>query len=232
MNIKHDYSYIGSPAHELMSMGLAELDVHSLVFDRYLTEEEKEENQRQSHILSREQWSKRCDESGRRICNQMTEIAEMLNSKYKMYQYNDDGFIAYNSNWDLFFYSNKGWNSQDYYDHMQISFNSKRQAIENKDLMLEIVSILKDFDAKNVSCRVQYSVRYDEDKITEIANRLCENYLEKFITLGGWIGKIKVVAEQDGIKQYGFFKKGSKKAYYQISTHELVVNYSDKTKTA
>ena len=43
------------------------------------------------------------------------------------------------------------------------------------------------------------------------------------IDLMGMQGKIKVVYERDGIREYGFFKKGSRKKYYSLDKANLIL---------
>lgn len=121
MYIKHDYSYLGYEKG-LIDKGYADLDIHSLHFDRYFTEEEKENNKKLADILNNnsEEWNKHCDNISKMINQKLIPIIEMLNNRYDIHQYTEEkcGMKHYKNNWDLFFYSNKGWNKKDYFDYM------------------------------------------------------------------------------------------------------------------
>jgi len=223
MNIKHDCSYIGN-GQQLIEKGFAEIDIHSLNFDRFYTEEQKAHNYETSFTMSNEERNIFCDRISKEIHAKLLPIVELLNSKYKLYQYNED--ISYNSNWDLFFYSNKGWNGKDYFDYMKISFNEKRTVIERMELMNEVVEILKSIDVQGIQCSIQYSVKKYEDAIHEAAKPLCKKLEGQFINYGGTIGKIKEVQDQYKGNVYAFFKKGAKTKGHIVSDEYLVLNFA------
>ena len=227
MKITENKTYVSSSDEKLIERGLADLTVYSLNFDRFFTEEEKEENSRQAKGLDRDQWSQRCDEFSERIHEQLFPIIDFLSKKYNVHQYKENTSMEhYKSNWDLFFYSNRGWNGKDYYDHFKLSFNTNRTILENTKLANEIVELLKSIDVKNVSCSIQYSAEKHKKEIHEIATRLCEEFVGKFIEYLGMTGKIKVVNEFEGGKYYGFFEKGKRVRYYAIDENALVLQYA------
>jgi len=194
MFISHDYSFLGNRKY-LIEKGYADLDIHSLNFDRYFTDEEKEENVRQSELLTREQWTIRCGDVSKRIYEQMLTIIELLNNKYDIHQISEEKNTMehYRSDWDLFFYSNRGWNGKDYFDHVQITFNTKRTVGQNKKLLSEILEILEQLEVKNVYCRVQYTAREQKEKIQAKVTEICENLVDTVINYNGIKGKIKVI---------------------------------------
>jgi hypothetical protein len=226
MLVKHDYSYI-TDGKELIEKGYAELDIHSLNFDRYFTEEEKENNRRLSYSITREEWNMHCDEVSEQICNKMLPIVELLNNKYDIHQITEEksSMEHYRSNWDLYFYSNKGWNGKNYFDYVQITFNKKRIVEQNKKLLEEILILLDELQIENVYCRVQYTTRRNEEKIKEKTIEICENLLDKTIEYNGMKGKIKVIEEHENEKTYGFFKSRARNHYYKISDTYLILNY-------
>lgn len=224
MIIKECDKRISDSNEKLIEMGLADSVVHSLIFDRYLTEEEMEENRAQAELLTREQWSNRCDDMSYNLYNQLYPIMDLINEKYVLYQYpkNNRSMEYYSTDWDLFFYSNRKWNGREYYDYCTLSPNSKRTVGENKKLIEGLLEFLRDIEAKNISCRVQYSVKKHEQDIKALSDTICEKLLDKFIDYLGMSGKIKIVDEVDGIKHYGFFKKGTRNRYYTIDEGSLV----------
>ena len=220
MLIKKDMSYINESDKFLVENGLEELDIHSLNFDRYYMEEEKENNMRLSHELTTEQWNNRCEEISKNLHLKMLPIVELLNTKYDIYQFAED--VYYKSDWDLYFYSNKGWNNRNYFDYMKISFNGKRSVQANLKLHEEILEILGSLEVKNVSCRVQYTVRKNELEIKSKAIAICKNILNKTISYNGMEGKIKTVHGYEGLEGYGFFKKRARGKYYTINPIALL----------
>jgi hypothetical protein len=215
MKITDDYSFVSESSQTLINRGLADLSVHSLNFDRYFTDEEMEHNREEAERLNtnRETYSKRCEEISRNIYNQLLPIAELLDKNFNMHQYTTEKstMTHFNSDWDLFFYSNRGWNGKDYFDYMQISFNEKRTAKQNQELLKKVLTLLTAVKANNIKCRIQYDVIYHENEIAKEAASVFEKMGNKFIAYDGMIGKIKKVDDA-----YGFFKKGSKKRYYPI----------------
>lgn len=227
MLVKHDYSYLGSN-EKLIEKGYAELDIHSISFDRHYSEEEKENNRKLSESMTREQWNNHCDESAKKIYNQMLPIKELLNSKYDIHQINEEksSMEHYRSDWDLYFYSNEGWNGKDYFDHIKISFNEKRTVEQNKKLLESILNLLESMEIKNVYCRVQYTVRVNEKEVHEKSIEICEKLLEKTIEYNCMKGKIKVVDEYEGEKTYGFFKSRVRNKYYKVSDSYMILNFA------
>ena len=219
MKITHDYSFVSKGSKVLIKRGLADLSVHSLNFDRYFTNEEMKYNREEAERLNADcvnsqEWLNSCEEMSKNIHNQMLPIAELLNSNFDMHQYTEEKstMTHFESDWDLYFYSNKGWNRKDYFDHMQISFNENRTAKQNMELLEKIIALFDINKSKNVECRVQYDVVNHDTEIAIEAKNVFEKIGNKFISYNGMIGKIKPVNNA-----YGFFKKGSKKRYYPIA---------------
>lgn len=218
MNIKHDYSYITESGKLLIENGLAEQSVYSLNFNRYFSEEEKQENVRMSHQLNSEEWNQRCNERSKDIYNQMLPIIEEINNQFDIHQLNVEksSYEHYNTNWDLYFHSNKGWNNRDYFDNFQLTFNKKRSITENQILLNKLLDILSNIEVKNVSCRVQYNVVTDDNKIKEVAKEVFEKLQDKTIKFSNMEGKLKLIDNN-----YAFIKKRAKKSYYRITDMDL-----------
>jgi hypothetical protein len=218
MNIKHDYSYITESGKLLIENGLAEQSVYSLNFNRYFSEEEKQENVRMSHQLNSEEWNQRCNERSKDIYNQMLPIIEEINNQFDIHQLNVEksSYKHYDTNWDLYFHSNKGWNNRDYFDNFQLTFNKKRSITENQILLNKLLDILSNIEVKNVSCRVQYNVVTDDNKIKEVAKEVFEKLQDKTIKFSNMEGKLKLIDNN-----YAFIKKRAKKSYYRITDMDL-----------
>ena len=218
MFIKEDYSYISYLENKLIEKGYGKLSVHSIHFDRYFTEEQQEKNRQLAQSVTTEEWNKHCDVFGEHLNKQLMEIAEMFNSKYNLHQFDTENSTIehYRTDWDLHFYSNKGWNGKDYMDFFSLTFNDERTPKENISLLEEIREILKALSYENVMCRIQYDAIIDDKRVEKEAKEICESLLGKFIVYNGMIGKIKVIHELEDKKEYGFFKKKAKSNYYPI----------------
>lgn len=220
MYIKEDYSYITKNERLLIERGYGKLTVHSIHFDRYFTEKEKENNFQISKVSTAEERSNYCDELSRKLSISMNDIIEKIAKKHTIYQFSED--VKYNTDWDLYFYSNEGWNEKNYMDYFRLSFNHKRSVKENMKLLKEIISIVNLMEYKNIYCRVQYDADIDKDKVEKEAKAICERVLGKFINLYGITGKIKLINEENGRKEYGFFKKNARTKYYEIPNIDLL----------
>ena len=106
--------------------------------------------------------------------------------------------------------------------HFNLSFNDRRSPKQNMELLKEIICIVKTMEYENIGCCIQYDAIIDEKKVEEEAKTICENLVGKFINYCGMAGKIKVVREENGIKEYGFFKKNARNKYYHISNVEIL----------
>lgn len=228
MRISHDYSYLGNDADTLIEKGYAELSIHTLHFDRDFSEEEKEENRRQANILSKDDWSKRCDNFSEYVYNQLKGIVEYFSNNFDCHQISEEKSTTehYRSDWDLFFYSNRGWNKKEYFDFFTMSFNEMRTAKSNIQLMNKIIDDVKKMEIKNVYCRVQYSLKINEEKLEQDSIKVIESIGDKFVIYNGITGKFKLVNEYGNIKIYGFFPKGSKKKYYSVNNRSVVMELS------
>lgn len=220
MLITHDYSYTNK---NLIKNGYAVYGIHSLNFDRYFTEEEMTQNRQfaEQYGAMSQEWIERCEQSGREICKQMKTMMEVLNKKYAICQYNPQ--VKYGEH-DLYFYSNRGWNGNEWYDYIQLCFNDKLDTDRNNQILNELLELATDMELKNVLCCVQYDTIVDNEKLYIDAIKIYKDLKGKFINFKGHVGKIKEISEYDGKKQYGFFRKGAKKYYKALSYEEIVFN--------
>ena len=218
MLITHDYSYTNK---KLIENGYAVYGIHSFNFDRYFTEEEMEQNKQfaEQYGNMSQEWINRCEWRGKEICKQMECMMKILNEKYTICQY--DSQVKYGEH-DLHFYSNRGWNGKEWYDHIQLCFNDKLDKDRNNQILNELLTLITDMELKNVSCRVQYDTVTDDEKLYTDAIKKYNDLEGKFVSLRGHIGKVKEVGEYNGKKQYGFFKKGARKYYNPLSSIEII----------
>lgn len=228
MYIKHDYSYITASSEKLAQHGFGKQTVFSLTLGRYFSEAERQENSRIANSCTREEWSARCDALSKSLDKPLTEIMKALCEKYDIHQTSPetDTLKHYRSEWDLFFWSNRGWNGQDHMDTVQLTFNDERP-IEYRAKVLEtLLPMLEEMEYKNIGCRIQYCIILDDKKIFETASTVYnEALVGKFLRYNGLEGKIKIVGKDrvSGENCYGFFRKGAKTKYYPISSAEIVL---------
>ena len=224
MFISQDFSYIKASEMKLIDSGYGKMSVHSVHFDRHFTEEKKENNRKTFQTMTTEEWNKHCLEISKSFDKPLREILSVLVGRYNIHQVSTETSTMkhYRSDWDLFFYSNKGWNGNEHMDCFRLSFNDKRSVEQNMKLLEEIISIVKTLDYENIGCRIQYDAWIDKKKVEETAKDICENLLGEFINYNGMVGKIKVVGEYNGNKEYGFFKKNARNKYYRISYGDIL----------
>jgi hypothetical protein len=174
--------------------------------------------------MTRDEWSVHCDEISKSLDKNMKEIINILAGKYSVYQASEitGKNVSYDSDWDLFFWSNRGWNGKDYMDCFSLTFNKNRTPEKNLELLQEIVPLVESMQYENINMRIQYDAEINQTMIKETANKICENLVGKFIEYQGMTGKIKVVSENNGAVKYGFFRKNARSRYYQISNETLV----------
>lgn len=229
MFVKKDLSYVGDTANKLLEKGYAQLSVHSLWFDRYFTEEQKMKNRELGSSMSVEEWSAYCDNISKSLEQPMKEVLKKFVERYDIHQVSEETstMTHYNSDWDLFFHSNRGWNGKTWMDSFDLTFNKGRTAEQNMKLLDEILLLLETLEYDNIYCRVQYTVVYDEERLAEEGIRICEELAGKVIYYCGYEGKIKEVAGSNGAKEFGFFKKRARGKYFPVKYSELVANYAE-----
>lgn len=225
MQIQRDYSYIRENDKKLMDRGYGEMSLHSISFDRHYSEEQKKRNAETANSMTSEEWSKHCEEIARSFAPSMEEILSKFIGKYDIYQISEETSTSeyFNSDWDLYFYSDKGWGGRDYMTRFSLSFNDRRSPEQNMKLLEEIIPLVEAMDFKNIQCRIQYKIAIDEKKVKKDAETICESLVGKSIIHRGVNGKIKMIKESNGIREYGFFKKNAKSKYYAISQAELIL---------
>lgn len=221
MYINQDYSYINANEKLLIEKGYGKLSVHSIHFDRHYTEEQKENNRRTAETMTSDEWSKHCDEISKSFEKPMMEILHTFTEKYDIHQVSEETstYEHYASDWDLYFWTNTEKNHMDYF---KLNFNKKRNPEQNMKLLEEIIAFVETMEYENIGCRIQYDAVIDEKRVETEVKVICEQLAGKFITYCGFVGKIKSVGEYNGIKKYGFFKKGAKNKYYKISNTEIL----------
>ena len=113
-------------------------------------------------------------------------------------------------------------------DCFKLSFNKNRTPEENIKLLEEIIPLVEGMDYENIGCRIQYNAVINNGKVEKEAKIICDSLIGKSIIYCGMIGKIKVVSERNGNKEYGFFKKYARSKYYHISYVDILAMNMEK----
>lgn len=198
MKIEDNYYYISELDKKLIDRGLASLDVHSVHLGGFHGEE---------------------------TAMKIKKIVDMLNGKFLIYQYekkeNGNYICSYSDNWDLFFWSNGNLTYP--LTDTRLSFNENHRNYEERQKDLQrLIDILKEYEDESVTVKIQYKTLYHEEELQKVAEEAYDKLKNKFIYFNGSEGKIKpVVNYKDSYHgtscNYGFFKKGSKGKYYQLT---------------
>lgn len=229
MNISRDYSYIKGFETKLIDAGYGKMTVHSLHFDRYVSDEQKEINRKFFEGMTeteRNNYYKSAEFEAvqEAFGKSLRDVLDIFIGKFDIHQVSAETSTNahYGSDWDLFFWSDRGWNGKEYMSCFSLTFNDNRTAEQNMILLDKIVAILESTENEKVSCRIQYDAVIDEKAVAEAARKVFDGIAGKFVSWSGYEGKIKIVSTEDSETEYGFFKKGSKKRYYKITNADLV----------
>lgn len=220
--IREDKSYMSKLDLKAIEKGIAKLDIYSLRIDReQYTEEQKEENKKLADSVSRDEWSKHCDDVKKRIAQKIEPLIESLSNKFNIYQYKNNS-IEYGSNWDLFFWCNCNKEGQDF-SYVTLSTNKKRTVEERSSDIKKVLEYIQEIGFKGIDVIIQYTATYNEEVVKNIALNYFNQIQNNVVKCFGYDGKIKNVGtDNKGNIYYGFFKKGARSKYYRISDMNLL----------
>lgn len=214
---------------KLVAAGLAERSFHHLKFSPYYSENELEQNRihAQKYSSNAPAWSNLCEKTGRGIQKQMEYILWLFQNhkKYNIYQLNTK---FYQSDWDLFFWANRGWNGKDYFDAFTLTANEARTIESNEMLLKEILAMYEQmsnqlaFNSPNVQCTVVYKDRRNHAAIEKAALEIIQKTEGKMTQYLGVPGRFKKVDEGSGVESYAFFKKGARTKFFRLDAENLV----------
>ena len=218
MSVREDKSYLSKIDLVAIEKGIAKIDIYNIRIDREsFTEEQKEENHKLFDSVSKEEWSRLCEENRESTAQKIEALIEKLSEKFDIYQYKDRE--NYGRNWDLFFWCNGNNKGRDY-SYVTLGTNTKRTVEERQSDIKKVLDYVQEIGFDGINIAIQYTAKYDDAKVKEIALAYCERMKNKFINYMG-TGKIKEVGTGDNF-HYGFFKKGASKKYYRLSDLTLL----------
>lgn len=226
MEIKNTCPASEIPAY-LFAKGYCKERLYNLEFSRFFSEEEKKRNLAFANSHSADEVKAWADENARETHEILMKVASLFKA-YDIHQFSPEtSTMAHcNSDWDLFWYSNKGWNGTNYVSYFTLSFNEKRDERKNFRLYQEIVELLSESDILNVNCNVQHTVEWNDKKLAADAAVFAErlNGITVVYAPFGFNMEGKIKPVENG---FGFFKKNSKSKYYDISNLDIVEIYHE-----
>lgn len=211
----------------LFAKGYCKERLYQLEFSRHFSEEEKQRNLAFANSHSADEVKAWADKNAAETHEILMEVASLFKA-YDVHQFSPETstMAHYNSDWDLFWYSNKGWNRTNYTSYFTLSFNEKRDERKNFRLYQEIIELLSSSDILNVTCSVKRIVEWNDKKLAADAAVFAERLKGSTVVYSPFgfnmEGKIKPV--ENG---YGFFKKNSKSKYYDINNLDIVKIYHE-----
>lgn len=226
MEIVHDRSYITQTEREFIARGYASESLHSLRFSFVYTEAQKAENRAYADAvgLGSNEWDVHITASARRRSGHMERIAAVLAQNFKIYQYDEDEAVPYNSDWDLFFWCNdfsstmRGLLSGRDLSYFTLSFNDKHGPERRQKILDRAMRILELFsDDGNLEVAIQYTAIMDKDKISHDAALAAPGIAGQTCTYGGMEGRV-----EQGSENLYFRKKRSRKCLYRLTDAEIL----------
>lgn len=229
MIIERDYSYISSSENKLIDAGYGKVTVYSLHFNRYVSEEQKEINRKFFESMTETERnnyykSAQFESVQEAFSKSLQDVLDIFIGKFDIHQVSEETSTSthYNSNWDLFFWSDRGWNGKEYMSRFTLSFNENRTPEQNMELLDKIIALLESMENEKVYCRIQYDAHIDMKRVAVAARKIYDGIAGKFVEMFCHIGKVKIVSEDSEGVKYGFFKKGASKRYYALSAADLL----------
>lgn len=218
MIITEDYSYVKGLSKTLIEKGFGEYAVYMYQFDRYFSDEQKEQNRAKAekYGTTSKEWADGCYKTHHDFYEKACEMLEAFGKNHKLYQYN-----CKEHDYDYFFYSNQGWNKKDWFDFCQINLDDE-DVERNKKQNVELREWITNWngDPENlIKCRIQYSSVLDKEKIAEAVEQNVHKIVDKMLDYGSRKGKIKLIESQN---EYGFFKKGARKWYTPLNDSNII----------
>lgn len=230
MKLMDDYSYITGKANKMIEMGLADLDLHSIRIDTFISDEQGKENSKLAKTLNRDEWGKHCDEFEKVQGKKVEKILDLLSEYFTMYQYKDKNIQYYNRKcsdnqngyeWDLF--CNFGYRRD-----ARLSFNENGKTLNQRyEDLNKIKEILNNYEDDSIIINIQYTQKFHIEELKINAMEAYTHLKNIFINYNGMIGKLKPVQEYHDSYygttcMFGFFKKGSKSRFYQLTNMDII----------
>lgn len=193
MLLHENKSYLDNQS---IQTGLATEKLNHIIVDRYFTEEEKAANREFAQTASAEERNKKIADwkSKNEYANTliMGKLRDVLGDRIQ-------NFCLIPSE----------------FGHLRIE-NYKATEVE----ISKVLEVLKDIDIPNRHAVINYSTEYNETACKEKAKELYQKYEGKFVTYGGWTGRLKYNKSKNF---YYFMKKGARSKGYYITEKQICI---------
>lgn len=181
--------------NQSIQAGLATEKLNHIIVDRYFTEEEKEANLKFYETASQEERTKRIDDWKIRDKHDIDIIIGKLIAALGEAKHH---FSLIRSE----------------FGHLRIE--PYKEATETE--ISNVLDVLKGVDLANRQAIVNYSTKYDDAACKEKAREIYQKNDGKFVTYGGWIGRLKY---NEAENYYYFMKKGVRSKGYYINERQI-----------
>ena len=111
--------------------------IREIQFSHWFSDERKEKNGKLADTMTREEWSKHCDDSVKRGAKMIDDFLEYLGARYTIYQYNT---TDYKKDYTYFAYRTENK------DTLTLTFNHKRPIKDIIYDMENLVRIVEEFE--------------------------------------------------------------------------------------
>jgi hypothetical protein len=226
MRTTEDFSTVHIP---LIEMGFAHSTIHSLHFDRFFNEEEKQANAEEHERLTPEEWSARCNRFWEAFAAQNALLLHAAND----YFIRETGKAL--CQFDQLDPKNRDTRRQHEHYHFWLWYNEDprffsltvldsdwhdKENITDPTIILKALDWFSVYGPDNLSCRIQYTTVKHEAEIETAAWDVYQNELKgKFVKWGFDTGKVGYDKES---KCFYFMKKYAKRKGFYINNEALL----------
>jgi hypothetical protein len=149
-------------------------------------------------------------------------LLDAMAVKHKIYQYKDKTISYRQYGWDLFFWCNHDSEGRDY-SYVTLDTNKKRSVEQRAVDVAKALEDMQQIGLEGIEVYIQYMTTYDSNKVKIIVLDYLAKTADKPVEMMGQKGKIKPVGTNHiGETVYGFFKKGAKTKYWQLSYESIL----------
>lgn len=223
MKIIYDRTHLGSDGEEMMTLGYATLDYHSIRLRFEYTEAEREQNRALAQCRDGADLLR----SAQMRSEEIRKVVEVIAGQYVCYQYDRRDKCSFSSDlWDFLFWCNcfsqtmpgLGRCERDY-SYVTLSFNEQHSLEHRKELCDAVLDLLREqfADHPHLSVAVQYQLCVDEARIARELAAVSPFLIGKPCTYDQMESRI---IENNGALV--FLKKRSRKYGYRVSDYSAL----------
>ena len=171
----------------LLNCGLAKKEIRGLSFDRFYTEQEMQANREYNASIAGDfrLWAQHCDKIKKAVAEALYLIIEMLNSKFSIGQYRNDGGKKL-SDWEMWFWCNSdginGVTGTHEINGRKCDLSHFTLSFENKEIVPYVLAALEQYEYSDYMHGVKCTVIYEINEEKETVSRICRAFAEAEIT--------------------------------------------------